>query len=56
MLKKLKTVGMNNNITVTDVFSNTLLPPSSLQRFLKANPHLPGVVLTNHAKKYINRL
>lgn len=55
LLKKLKTIGMSNNVTVTDVFNNILLPPSSLQPFLKAHPRLPGVVLTNHAKKYVNR-
>lgn len=59
MLKKLKTlkaIGTNNNITVTDVVSNSSLPPSSLHRFLKAHSQLPGVVVTNHAKKYVNRL
>ncbi|XP_046662267.1 nicastrin isoform X2 [Homalodisca vitripennis] len=30
------------------------LPPSSLHSFLKANASIPGIIVTNHAKKYTN--
>ncbi|KAJ8921173.1 hypothetical protein NQ315_013645 [Exocentrus adspersus] len=42
----------NNNIQFHDV--PTSLPPSSLNTFLKHNPGLPGLVISDHEKSYTN--
>ncbi|GAB1601857.1 nicastrin-like isoform X1 [Argonauta hians] len=54
LVKKIKTIGDQLNITIKESDTSHPLPPSSAQRFLRETT-LPVVVLANHENQYTNK-
>ena len=52
----LKSASANVSLDLSDVGVKQPCPPVSLQSFIKAQPDIPGVVLTNHRGNFTNRL
>ena len=55
LLAALNNASTNNNITLTPSSRHKQLPPASLQRFLRVNRDLPGVVVTSYDRHFNNR-
>ncbi|CAI9737672.1 nicastrin-like isoform X1 [Octopus vulgaris] len=53
LVKKIKKIGEQLNVTVMEPNTSRPLPPSSAQRFLRETA-LPTVMLTNHEKEFTN--
>ncbi|CAL1579108.1 unnamed protein product [Knipowitschia caucasica] len=54
LIENLKEASSSSNTNVSEPEASQPLPPSSLQRFLRARP-FPGVVLQDHSSTFTNR-
>ncbi|ESO93681.1 hypothetical protein LOTGIDRAFT_104663, partial [Lottia gigantea] len=54
MIKYIKDIGTEENVSLDDVGPDQPLPPASVQRFLK-KANIPAIVLTDHKQQYTNK-
>lgn len=57
LIERIKAWGAKYGLIIKSPLRNneTSLPPASLQSFLKADPKIAGVVITNHEKQFTNK-